>query len=171
MKSDFEKQIGLIEEAYTSYRDGVFRFILCRINDPDEAEDLTQDVYVRLMEYQQMLTEATLQNFVFTIARNLVNDHLRRYYKWQEISTYLYDMLPTQSNEMESRIVARDLAREEHLRVLRMPKQRATIYSLCRYEEQGADEIADRLNLSKRTVENHLRLGRKEMRQYMALCI
>ena len=171
MKQNPEKQEHLIELAYISYRERVLRFIQCRINDGDEAEDLTQDVFVRLIDCKQMLSEVTLQNFVFTIARNLVNDYLRRHYKWQEISAYLIEVTSALCSETENRIVARDLASHEQFRLLHMPKQRATIYRLSRFEEQDAGTIAESLNLSKRTVENHLRLGRQEMRSYMRQCI
>lgn len=171
MKQTNERQGQLIELAYISYRERVFRFIQCRIDDGDEADDLTQDVFVRLMEYKQMLTEATLQNFLFTIARNLVNDYLRRHYKWQEISAFLMESTPFLCRETESHIVARDLAHQEHIRLLRMPKQRATVYCLSRFHDQDTETIANRLNLSKRTVENHLRMGRQEMRNFMRLCI
>lgn len=171
MKQNPEKQEHLIELAYISYRERVLRFIQCRINDGDEAEDLTQDVFVRLIDYRQMLSEATMQSFVFTIARNLVYDYLRRHYKWQEISAYLLEHTPALCGETESHIVARDLADQEQLRLLHMPKQRATIYRLSRFEDQDAGTIAAHLNLSKRTVENHLRLGRQEMRSYMRQCI
>ena len=171
MEQHSEQQEQLVELAYITYRERVLRFIQYRINNDDEAEDLTQDVFVRLIDCAQMLSEATLKSFVFTIARNLVSDYLRRQYKWQDISAYLLESTPALCDEAESRVVARDLARQEHLRVLRMPKQRALIYRLSRFEDQAISEIAESLNLSKRTVENQLRVGRKEMRNYMRLCI
>lgn len=171
MKQKPKKQDELIELAYISYRERVLRFIQCRINDGDEAEDIAQDVFVRLMEYKQLLSEATLQNFVFTITRNLVNDYLRHHHRWQEIFNHLLMATPFRCEETESRIVAGDLVRLEHLRLLQMPRQRATVYRLSRFDGQDAGSIATLLHLSKRTVENHLRLGRQEMRNYLRPCI
>jgi RNA polymerase ECF-type sigma factor len=42
---------------------------------------------------------------------------------------------------------------------------------MSRYEEKTTEEIADYLALSKKTVENHLRLGRRDVRQYMAAIV
>ena len=51
------------------------------------------------------------------------------------------------------------------------PSQRKTIYIMNRFYEKSTGEIAEELNLSKRTVENHLMIGRKVMRNYIKQCI
>lgn len=45
------------------------------------------------------------------------------------------------------------------------------IYTLNRFENKTSPEIANELNLSCRTVENHLFLGRREMREFFRNCI
>ncbi len=42
---------------------------------------------------------------------------------------------------------------------------------MSRYEEKSVEDIASELSLSFRTVENHLRLGRRDVRQYMSAAI
>lgn len=39
---------------------------------------------------------------------------------------------------------------------------------MSRYEEKSVGDIADELSLSLRTVENHLRMGRRDVREYIA---
>lgn len=75
----------LITEYYEEYRRIVFFYICRRIDDRDDAEDLTQDAFLRLLEYRMMIRRDTLKYFLFTIVCNLVNDYLRRLYKKQEI--------------------------------------------------------------------------------------
>lgn len=168
--STFTQQ-QLIAQAYESYHKQVLLYITYKITDRSEAEDMAQDVFLRLMDYKQMLRPETVKCFIYTIARNLVTDYLRHYYKRQEYNTYMYDTTRDYSNCTEEQVIARDLAQHEHLKLSQMAPQRQKIYSLNRYEEMGAADIAERLNLSKRTVENHLLLGRKEMREYMKQCI
>ena len=48
---------------------------------------------------------------------------------------------------------------------------RDRIYTLNRFENKTSPEIANELNLSCRTVENHLFLGRREMREFFRNCI
>ncbi len=161
----------LIASSYETYHEQVRRYIRSRINEADDADDLAQDVFLRLMECGQMLREETAKDFIFTIARNLVIDYLRRYYKRQEITSYIYDMQETATNEPESRVITRDLQVHEWMKVIALPEQRRKVYCMSRYEDRSTAEIAAMLNLSLRTVENHLFRGRKEVREYMRQCI
>lgn len=52
-----------------------------------------------------------------------------------------------------------------------LPLQRRRIYNMSRFEDKTIEEISEELNLSRRTVENHLFISRKEMRSYMKQCI
>ena len=118
-----------------------------------------------------MLRPDTVKYFLFTIARNIVIDYIRRYYKKQEIDGYLYDTMSASTNETEEKIIGDDLMAMERMRLATMPKQRRLIYTLNRFEGKASPEIAGELNLSCRTVENHLLIGRRDMREFFRNCI
>ena len=93
----------LITDSYKEYYPSVCSYIYYRINIWETAKDLSQDVFLRLMDYNQMLRPDTVKYFIFTIARNLLNDYLRRYYKKQEITSYIYDhAIPIQTRRKVS---------------------------------------------------------------------
>ena len=145
----------IITRSYEEYYQVILTYITYRITHRYEAEDLTQDVFVRLLDYKQMLRPDTVKYFLFTIARNIVIDYIRRYY----------------TNETEEKIIGDDLMTMERTRLAAMPEQRRLIYTLNRFENKTSSEIANELNLSCRTVENHLFLGRREMREFFRNCI
>lgn len=161
----------LITEYYEEYRQSVFFYICRRIENRSDAEDLTQDAFLRLLEYRMMIRRDTLKYFLFTIVRNLLNDYLRRYYKRQEIDRYLYDTLPVTTVEPESRMVADELRRLESRRVSALPEQRRKVYIMSRFQDESAEDIAEELKLSRRTVENHLFISRREVREFIRRCI
>ena len=162
---------NIITRSYEEYHQVILNYITYRIAHRYEAEDLTQDVFVRLMDYKQMLRPDTVKYFLFTIARNIVIDYIRRYYKKQEIDGYLYDTMSASTNETEEKIIGDDLMAMERMRLATMPKQRRLIYTLNRFEGKASPEIAGELNLSCRTVENHLLIGRRDMREFFRNCI
>ncbi len=168
MELNRANQSGLIAKSYTQYSERVRNFILQKVNCRQDAENLTQDVWMRLLEYDRELSESTILKFLFTIARNLVNDYLRHLYCVEEAHAYLMESGSEVSDYEESSIVARDLADIERQRVESLPSQRKTIYIWSRYEDMSVSDISEQLSLSKRTVENHLRLGRAEVRAYMS---
>lgn len=171
MENAIDKIQSIIVDSYTKYYSRVVDNITYKINNRCEAEDLAQDVFVRLLEYKQILCEETVKYFIFTISRNIVTDYLRRYYKTREISSFLYDETPSLTNQTEEDILANDIAALEQKKMSSFPKQRKQIYYLTRFQGMSAVEIATQLSVKKRTVECHLLLARKEMRSFMRQCI
>lgn len=171
MKSSTSKIDDQIADIYTRYRDLITRYIFSKIGDSAVAEDLTHDVFIRVIEHKYMLNVNTISSFLFIIARNIIFDYLRRYYKKQEIDNHIYNMTLSFSNEDEENVVVNNLLSLEQYRLSMMPKQRKCIYIMSRFEEKTIAEIADALNISRRSVEGHLLLGRKEIRAFMSKCI
>ena len=51
MKNISMKSIQLIKDSYANYHHSVYLYLYYKIGHKEEAEDLAQDVYVRLMDY------------------------------------------------------------------------------------------------------------------------
>lgn len=171
MKDMGNINIQLIEDAYKEYRQSVISYIYYRIGNKEASEDLAQDVFLRLMDYRQIVCAETIRNFIFVIARNLTRDYFRHFYIKQEATSYIYDNQPSCTHITEEQVVANDLQALERGRVACLPEQRRKIYLLARFEGKEVSEIARQLDLSPRTVGNHLYLGRKEVREYIRKCI
>ncbi len=118
-----------------------------------------------------MLRPDTVKFFIFTIARNLLTDYLRRYYKKQEITSYLYDHAVTYTNETESHVIAKELSLLERHKLETLTAQRKKIYVMSRFDEKSISEISTELSISPRTVENHLFVSRREIREFIKQCI
>lgn len=171
MKSIAKKTYPIIEEAFKEYYSVIFQYIACRIKCKQEAEDLVQDVFVRLLEYDNMLQKSTIQSFLFITARNLMIDYLRRYYRTPQMVSYIYENIPQSDCGPEEETVVKDLLFLEKNKLNVFPRQRKKIYFMSRFEEKTLGEISEELQLSIRTVENHLLTGRKIMRNYIRMCI
>ncbi len=172
MENVTDRSQSIIIDSYIEYYSRVVDFITYRINNRCDAEDLAQDVFIRLMEYKQILCEDTVKHFIYTISRNIVTDYLRRYYKAREISSYLYDETSSAcTNETEETVLVNDISSLEKKKLATFPRQRKQIYYLTRFKGLSSVEIATRLNVGKRTVECHLFMARKEMRTYLQQCI
>lgn len=159
----------LVTQIFADYHQLVFFYIFRRIGKKEDSEDLVQDAYLRLLEYRSMLRPDTVKYFLFTIVRNLVSDYFRRFYKRQELS--LYWMETDEVESADTHAIVHDLRVQELRRIKALPKQRRRIYVMNRFEGKNAADIAAELNLSRRTVENHLFISRKEVRMYMKQCI
>lgn len=161
----------IIEDAYRTYRKEILGYIRFKLVTPDEAEDILQDVFMRVLDYKQMLRENTVLSFLYTIARNLVIDFNRRHSRRQVAFDYIYEVRGEYNFDVAEKVHVKEILAWEQKRLQHFPAQRKLIYSLSRYQEKTVPEIADLLKISKRTVENHLLIGRKEMREFIRYCI
>lgn len=161
----------LLTRSYVDHYRRVLGFIASRINCEEDAENLAQDVWLRLLEYDKALSEDSILSLIYTVASNLVNDYLRRLYRSRAAVEELRGFSGEADWSGESAVMARDIARLEKKRVECLPPQRRIIYIMSRYDNKSVDDIAGELSHSFRTVENHLRMGRRDVRTYMAKAI
>lgn len=165
------RQDALIAETYTQSRDAVRGYIYKRIGSYADAEDLTQDLFVRLLNCNTLLNEQTVLHFIYTVARNLIVDYLRRHARSRAASEYFSVYTSRTSRDTEERIAAGEVQTLETECLLRMPQRKAQIYRLCVQQDYSAERVAAELALSRRTVENHLFAARQQMRHAISACL
>ncbi len=110
-----ERDPAAFADIYDRHQPAIYRYILFRLNDPVAAEDLTSEVFVRLVERidRFVYRGRPLLAWLYTIARNLVNDYRRQASRRQQVS--LGDqMLPSPEDPeqgAERRLLQQQMAR------------------------------------------------------------
>lgn len=165
------RQDRLIAATYVELHDPLCGYVRKRIGAVCDAEDLVQDVFVRLLEYNTLLDEKTVVPFVYAMARNRVIDCLRRHARSRAASEYFFAHARHAACDVEERIAARELSSLERSLCEHLPKCRARIYALCVRDGRSAGEVAEMLSLSRRTVENHLFAARRQIRSALKNCV
>lgn len=155
-------------ECYLNYREYIKNYIASRIYHPSDAEDLAQDVFVRLWEHKEFVNKSTVNSLLFTIARNIVTDKIRHYYRQEDYFSYIYNNVrEPEWNAAENKMYCEDLRRLHRAAVQSLPVKRRQIYKLSFHHELLCPAIAGKLSLSPRTVECQLLLARKSVRTYL----
>ncbi len=162
------RQDALIAQVYEAKRDAIIGYIYKRIGKQCDAEDLAQDIFVQLLSYTTLLNENTLTNLIYTMARNLTIDYLRRNIRSQKASDYLYFSGRRSSSITEEQVAVNDLAEAEIKHLDTMSPQKARIYRLSTHDGMSAREIATLCSISPRTTEHHIYNSRREMRQALS---
>ena len=131
------------------------------------AEELAQDIFMRIWESREQLGAVeSFNSYVYRMAKNMALNYLRRKYVEE---SYLEEYEGETELTIEGELYAREIKLLEQLTVSRMPRKRKAIYEMSRREGLTNDEIATRMGISKKTVENHLNLALKEIRKTLFL--
>lgn len=164
--------VNIVDHLYRENYTRILNYISTRVKDAGRAEDLAQDVWVRVLTGAKELVEETAISYLYTIARNLVNDYLRSYYVGRGAEAGLEECREEASDvTADSAVITIEIENLEIMRVERLPKQRRIIYRMCRFEGKSVHDIAEEMSLSTRTIENHLHIGRQEVRRYIAAAV
>lgn len=155
-------------KIYLEYREVIRAYIAYRIPNKYEAEDLTQDVFMHLLDYGKLIRNETIVSFLFTIARNLVTDNLRRYYKYKEVMLEWEIRTATSACTTEQDIYANELASIYKKQIQNLPQQRRKVYELIDCHDLSIPEVAIRMKLSQHTIQNHLYIARKEIKAQLS---
>lgn len=101
-----------LAEIHDTYYGPIFRYITVRVSDHQTAEDLTSEVFLRLLSALRDHTapERTLRGWLFAVAFRVVKDHHRQQYRRQE--QQLHEGIPA-GNPLPSETVAAQLTWEQ----------------------------------------------------------
>ena len=157
--------------VYIHYSGSLRRFLAVLTRSEDEAEEITQDVFVRLWEKRSGIDPGkNIRTYLYTMAKNqLMNrfEHGKVKQRFEKLHTGGEEMNPA-SDEI---LIAQETEILIELAVSRMPKQRRKVFELSRLEGMSNEMIAKELNLSKETVAAHLSYARKDIKEVIALLL
>ena len=138
-----------------------------RVKDKAVAEELVQQLFLKLWEKRRSLKIAKLENYLFSSIRNATIDHLNRQVVADKCVQYKKAYMVTESNATDEAVEFHDLeeALEKGLRALSGKSER--VYRLHKMDHWSIEEIAAHLKLSKKTVHYHLTRSHKFIRSYL----
>lgn len=159
----------LLSNYYTQHRDELVYFIAVRTADVELAQDMVQDMFLRLLDGRRLITEQTLPSFVYTLVRHAVADYYRKRRVHEEYEHYIKKSDYTV--EMESVISAQQLMERMEHSLARLSEECRTVYRLHIYDGMKVSEISQHLSLPYKQVENRLGQARKTVRQQLKACV
>lgn len=152
------------EAAFLRHFPHVKQFLVSLVKDPALAEDLSQEIFVKLWLHRDRLDASkSLKNWLFVLSRNAALDVFK---SKRNLVMTVAATLPEREADVKADQGAelRDVQDDLRRGVASMPPQRQLIFRLSRFQHLSNAEIARTLNLSVRTVEKHIELALKDLR-------
>lgn len=153
-------------EIYHKYRQKIFGYAFHFTRCREEAEELTQDSFVRLWENRSKIDpEKNFDAFIYTLIRNNFLGTLRKKARKKAYSSE--SLAQEQSfNTIEDELDAKESKQLAHEAIESLSPQVKKIYLLSRNDYHTHEEISQLLGISKNTVNNHLKKSLGIMRKY-----
>jgi len=144
-------------KIYEQFFNSIYNTILYLVRNPDLAEELTQEFFIKLWERRKQITIHTSPVvYIQKMCRNHVYDYFKKM-KQEQLAAYEdVDENVLIHNGLEETINYNELSARINKLVDDLPVAQKEIYLLSKVQGLKNDEIANRLNLSKRTVEHQL---------------
>jgi RNA polymerase sigma-70 factor (family 1) len=140
---------------FKKYSGKLYRFAYGYLKSESEAEELVQEVFTIIWEKREGLKhELSFKSYLFTIAFNIIKKHFRtRAYMSDYMTSGVGSELDTQTFD---KITYDSLHKYLNEIVDKLPARRREVFIKSRFEGMTIKEISTELNISHKTVENHL---------------
>lgn len=147
-----------VQETIRRYHDSLIRFLRQRLRVKEDAADIAQEAYIRMMQYEGSEKIQSPSSMLFRIAINVAND-LGRSEQARRVSDQLsIDGLELASHEPSA---DREIAARQDLDILygtieQLPPKCRQVFLLSRVERMTYPQIAVHCGISVKMVEKHI---------------
>jgi RNA polymerase sigma-70 factor (ECF subfamily) len=156
---------GAFKDFYDLHYDALFRFLISKNTSREAAKDLIQKAFIYIWEHRQKIDpQKSLRAYIFQIAYTRMLNHHRDNKKFD-----VEEAVPKQktSHTPEDTARASDLKRLIDQGIKKMPEKRGTVFQLCFIDDFTYKEAAEALEVSPKTIENHMGFALKDMREHL----
>ena len=158
-----------VAELYDLYGRVAYSVILRIVRQPETAQDLTQEVFLRAWTRIAQFDpeKGSLYTWLLTIARRLGIDYMRSVEARVNQATSTLDHDRASSTDVEREVAGEDEARRVRAAMQKLEPQKRHLLELAYFEGLSQSEMAERTNLPLGTVKTWVRAALRELRAYV----
>lgn len=165
---------AIFEQLYKTHFRELHAYVFSLLRDWDVAEEIVQAMFLKLWEKEEALQAGTsIRSYLYRSVYHSSLNYLRGQkvqLKYQTTTAYA---MTDHTDDAGSKLSMNELELLLQKALNKLPEKCRAIFHLSRFEELRYQEIADRLNISIKTVETHmgkaLRILRKEMKEFLPI--
>lgn len=163
IQSGKEEAFGFLFDALY---DELVRYVLGLCNDRHTAEDMVQAAFVKLWEKREGLKiHTSIRNYMYSVCHNQFIGQMRMSSKMPSVAIDLYrEVFISEEGDHLQREADRKRIREA---IEALPEKNREVLTLHKLKGHSYKEVAEMLNISVKTVENHLWKAYGKLRELM----
>ena len=159
----FNEQI--LESLFREHYPGLCRFALSYVKQDEVAKEIVQDAFVSLWEKRHTIDlSKPFKSYLSTMVRNKCLNHLRDTRKFSGNLLALENLSETASYDQPDKLVEKEISNKIAVSIAELPEKCREIFVLNRYHNLKYQQIADKLQISIKTVETQMSKALQHMR-------
>ena len=156
---------------YDRHYHGLIKIAKSLTHDLKASEDIVQETFVHVWEHHKRLGqqhERSIQYYVVKVVKNKsISYYKRTLERHEQKALYMNGQrLVARDNPVETDIIQLEISREIRRVIITFPKREKECLLMKMDEEMTLEQMAERLNVSKKAVERSLTSANKRLRQY-----
>jgi len=145
------------DQIYYQYSLKIYANILRMVKDPDDAQELLQDVFLKVWEKRHNIDpEQSFKSYLFRISRNLVYNFFRDVSIERKVMDYLASIGTELHTDLEDDLMFKEQKQLLEQAINQLPPQRRQVYTLCKIEGHSYAEVSRMLGISTSTISDHI---------------
>lgn len=145
------------DEIFNRFADPIHTYISKRLEGSEEADDIVQEVFIRLWNKRQSIViQSSFRNYLYTMVQHCIADHLRAAKRKKYTLTANIPDYTEQRPQPDEQYQYKQVYFIWKGAINKLPGQMRRIYAMKNEEQLSVKEIAAQLQLSEQTVKNQL---------------
>ncbi|MBK8289962.1 MAG: RNA polymerase sigma-70 factor [Flammeovirgaceae bacterium] len=162
------------EMIFRTYYQPLCRYAYSFLQDKEEAEEVVQSSFITVWDKRNSLTiETSVKSYLYRMVRNSCLNVIKHEKIKQQHVAHELAVSEVSHESVSQKVHAAELEIKISEAMKTLPEQCRLVFQLSRFEELKYQEIADQLQISVKTVENHmgkaLKLMRVQLKEYLPL--
>jgi len=155
-------------EFYHNYQEKIYRFIYFRVSDEEKAQNLTNDAFMKVLDYLQNEKDiGNFRAFLYQTARNLIIDFYRtRNHEALPINEFVEENIPAKE-DMEKKVDIKLEIKRVKEAVKKLPDTYQEVVILRFVEGMSFKEIAQITGISEDNAKQRAHRGIKKIKKYI----
>lgn len=156
------------EELYNRYWKKIFVICNNRLQNADIAQDLVQDIFISLWNNENVDSIENIDAYLYQSSKFAVIKELHKQIRYDNIAPTEIGILDKVAEfDLNEVLDAKLLDALLQVRIDMLPAKTKIIFNYSRKDNLNSKEIAEKLNISHRTVENQISFVLKELRNFL----
>lgn len=153
---------------FSVYKNQVFYYCVRYVEEKEIAEDLTQDIFLIIWNKRESINaDIPFSTFLYTVTRNLIYDTFRMLNTRSRIYRVLLKNAVDYTQEVEEALEEKNMQELLQQALDSLTKRQKEVYVLSREKGLSHKEIAQKLNISIYTVQDHIKDALEKIRTYL----